>query len=113
MYRPSYDFADFNTFKDVNETSHFTNNLYFGHNERRFHSEFNSRVKFDPNLRDYKSTFHSVSSVESGMKNGMNSIRNELKHDPDSCKQIHVKTPLVSEIISTKTPPKIHDVTTG
>ena len=32
--------------KYVNKTSHFTNNLYFGHNERRFHFEFHSRVKF-------------------------------------------------------------------
>ena len=28
------------------------------------------------------------SSVQSGMKNGMNSIRNELQLNPDSCKQI-------------------------
>ena len=32
----------------VNKTSHFANNHYFGHNERRFHSEFHSRVKFRP-----------------------------------------------------------------
>ena len=35
-----------NTLKYVNKTSHFANNLYFGHNERRFYSEFLSRVKF-------------------------------------------------------------------
>ena len=39
------DFSTY-TFKYVNKTSHFANNLYFGHNERRFHSEFHSRVKF-------------------------------------------------------------------
>ena len=44
-------FGDFSTyaFKYVNETSHDANNIYFGHNEdneRQFHSEFHSRVKF-------------------------------------------------------------------
>ena len=72
----------------MNKTSHFANNLYFGHNERRFHYEFHSRVKFDPSLRDSESTFHFGSSVQSGMKNGMTSIRNELQLNPDSCKQI-------------------------
>ena len=40
MYRSSYFLGDFSTytFKYVNKTSHFVNNLYFGHNERRFHS---------------------------------------------------------------------------
>ena len=40
--------GDFSTYtlKYVNKTSHFANNLYFGHNERRFHPEFHSRVKF-------------------------------------------------------------------
>ena len=48
LYRQSYFLGDFSTytFKYVNKTSHFSNNLYFGHNERRFHSEFHSRVKF-------------------------------------------------------------------
>ena len=47
MHRPSYFFGDFGTyiFNYVNETSHFENNPYYSHNERRFHSEFHSRVK--------------------------------------------------------------------
>ena len=40
-----------------------------------------------------ESTFHSGSSVQSGMKNGMNSIRNELQRNPDSCKQIYNSIP--------------------
>ena len=85
MYRQSYFSCDFSTYtlKYVNKTSHFANNLYFGYyNERRFHYEFHSRVKFDPSLRDSEST---ESSVQSGMKNGMNSIRNELQLNQDSC----------------------------
>ena len=48
MYQQSYFSGDFSTYtlKHVNKTSYFANNLYFGHNERRFHSEFHSRVKF-------------------------------------------------------------------
>ena len=48
MYRQSYFPGDFSsyTLKYVNKTSNFANNLYFGHNERLFHSEFHSRVKF-------------------------------------------------------------------
>ena len=48
LYRQSYFSGDFSTYTliYVNKTSHFANNLYFGHNERRFHSEFHSRVKF-------------------------------------------------------------------
>ena len=34
------------TLKYVNKTSNFPNNFYFGHSERRFYSEFHSRVKF-------------------------------------------------------------------
>ena len=88
MYRPFYFFGDFSTytFKFVNETSHNANNLYFGHNERRFHSEFQSRVNLDPSLQDPESTFHS--ERRTGMKHGMNSIRNELKLSSDSWKQI-------------------------
>ena len=48
MYQQSYFSGDFSTYapKYVDKTSHFANNLYLGHNERRFHSEFHSRVKF-------------------------------------------------------------------
>ena len=48
MYRQSYFSGDFSTYtlKYVNKTSYFPNNLFFGHSERRFHSEFHSRVKF-------------------------------------------------------------------
>ena len=42
----------------------------------------------DPSLHDSELTFHSGSSLQSGMKNGMNSIRNELQLNLDSCKQI-------------------------
>ena len=49
MYRQSYFSGDFKsyTLKYVDKTSHFANNLYFDHNERRFHSEFHSRVNFE------------------------------------------------------------------
>ena len=48
MYGQSYFSGDLttHTLKYVNKTSDFANNLYFSHNERRFHSEFYSRVKF-------------------------------------------------------------------
>ena len=48
MYRQSYFSGDFSTYtlKYMNKTSQFANNLYFGHNERRFHSELHSIVKF-------------------------------------------------------------------
>ena len=48
MYQQSYFSGDFSTYtlKYVNKTSHFANNLFFSHDERRFHSEFHSRVKF-------------------------------------------------------------------
>ena len=48
MYQQSYFSGDFSTYapKYVDKTSHFANNLYLGHNERRFHSEFHSRVTF-------------------------------------------------------------------
>ena len=48
MYQQSYFSGDFSTctLKYVNKTSHFANNLYFGHNERRFYSDFHSGVKF-------------------------------------------------------------------
>ena len=44
----SYFSGDFSTYtpKYVDKTSHFANNLYFSYNERRFHSEYHSRVKF-------------------------------------------------------------------
>ena len=53
MNRPSYFPGDFSTYilKYVNKSSRFANNLYFGHNERRFHSEFHSRVKFRSKFR--------------------------------------------------------------
>ena len=69
MYQQSYFPGDFSTYtlKYVNKTSHFANNLYFGHNERRFHSEFIQEWNFDPSLHDSESTFHS------GHSKGMNS----------------------------------------
>ena len=55
-----------------------------------FIPSFIEEWNFDPSLHDSKSTFHSGSSVQSGMKNGMNSIWNKLWFNPDSyaCKQI-------------------------
>ena len=53
-----------------------------------FIPNFIQEWNFDSSLHDSESTFHSGSSVQSGMKNGMNSIRNELQLNPDSCKQI-------------------------
>ena len=52
------------TLKYVNKTSHFAKNLYLGHNERRFHSGFHSRVKFRSKftVHDSESTFHSGAS---------------------------------------------------
>ena len=90
MYQQSYFSGDFSTctLKYVNKTSHFANNLYFGHNERRFYSDFHSGVKFQFKSHDSESTFSFRSSIQSGMKNGMNSIRNELQLNPDSCGQI-------------------------
>ena len=47
MYGQSYFPAFYHsTLEYVNKTFDFANNLYFGHNERRFHFEFYSRVKF-------------------------------------------------------------------
>ena len=54
----------------------------------RIRIEFQSRTTLQSSLHDSESIFHSGSSVQSGMKNGMNSIRNELQLNPDSCKQI-------------------------
>ena len=65
------------TLKYVNKTSHFAKNLYFGHNERRFHSGFHSRVKFDPSLLYMIPNRHFIPervTVQSGMKNGLNSV---------------------------------------
>ena len=90
MYQQSYFSGNFSTYtlKNVNKTSYFANNLYFGHNERRFRSEFHSKVKFRSKfVHDSESTFHS--GLKSGMKNGMNSIRNKLQLNPDSCKKYH------------------------
>ena len=53
-----------------------------------FIPSFNQEWNFDPRLHDSESTYHSGSSVQSGMKNGMNSIRKELQLNPDSGKQI-------------------------
>ena len=53
-----------------------------------FIPSFIEEWNFDPSLHDSESTFHSGLSVQSGMKNEMNSIRNELQLNPDSCKQI-------------------------
>ena len=47
-----------------------------------FIPSFIQEWNFDPSLHDSESTFHSGSSVQSGMKNGMNSIRNELELNP-------------------------------
>lgn len=83
MYRQSYFFGDFSTytFKYVIETSHFANNLYFNHNERRFYFEFHStqiEISIQLSLHDYESTFLFGSSAGSGMKDGTNSTWNEL-----------------------------------
>ena len=53
-----------------------------------FIPSFIQEWNFDPRLHDSESTYHSGSSVQSGMKNGMNSIRKELQLNPDSGKQI-------------------------
>ena len=53
-----------------------------------FIPSFIQEWNFDPGLHDSESTLRSRSSVQFGMKNGMNSIRNELQLNPDSCKQI-------------------------
>ena len=48
-------------------------------------------MNFDPSLHDSESTFHSRSSVQTGMKNEINFIGNKLHSLPlnrDSCKQI-------------------------
>ena len=62
----------------------------FGHNERRFYFEFIIKMKSRPMtlIHDPESTFYSGSIVRLGMKNGMNSIRNESRFNPDSCKQV-------------------------
>ena len=69
LYRSSSLFGDFSTdnFKYVNQTSRFANSLYFGHNERRFYSEFIPEWNLYPSLHDSESTFHSGSSVRSGV----------------------------------------------
>ena len=46
----------------------------------------------DYNLRDSNSIFHCGSSVRSRMKNEMNSIRNELKLNPDSFPIVSTET---------------------
>ena len=85
------------TLKYVNKTSHFANNLYFSHNERRFHSEFHSRVEFR-----FKFTWFLIDisfRIECSIrnKNGMNSIRNELQLNPDSCKHANIlQSPMIS-----------------
>ena len=53
-----------------------------------FIPSFIQEWNFDRSSHDSESTFHSGSSVQSGMKNGMHSFRNELQLNPDSCKQI-------------------------
>ena len=53
---------------------------------------------FDPSLHDSQSTFHSGSSVQSGKKNGMNSIRNEFKLDWNSIR-IHVNTSYMNQLL--------------
>ena len=52
----SYFSGDFSTYtpRNVDKTSHFANNLYLGHNERRFHSKFQSRVKFRSKFTWYR-----------------------------------------------------------
>ena len=79
VYRQSYFSGDY-VVKNGNKTYHFANNLYFGNNERRFYSilfqvSFKSKISVQVYMILNR---HVKSSVQSGMKNGMNSIRNEL-----------------------------------
>ena len=78
MYRQSYFPGDFSTYTPklyVNKTSYFPNNLYFGYNERRFHSEFHSRVKFRSKFTRFRIdiSFRIESSIRKKLR-GMNSI---------------------------------------
>ena len=57
---------------------------------------FHSGMKFDLRLHASGAKFHSGWNVRFGMKNGMNSIRNELQLNRDSRKQIQV-SPLLFE----------------
>ena len=116
MYGQSYFSGDFttNTLKYVNKTSDFASNLYFGHNERRFHSEFYSRVKFpskftrfridisfriecsmrnekwnelDPEEVATQSGFRKTNIIQSPMvSTETKRVRSGLKLNPDSCK---------------------------
>ena len=52
--------------------------------------------KFDLRLHASGAKFYSGWNVRFGMENGMNSIRNELQLNRDSCKQIQVN-PLLFE----------------
>ena len=88
MYRQSYFSGDFTThaLKYVNKTLQtiFISAVM----NVDFIPSFIQERNFDPRLHDSESTYHSGSSVQSGMKNGMNSIRKELQLNPDSGKQI-------------------------
>ena len=52
--------------------------------------DFIPQWNLDPCLHDFNSIFLSGSSVRSRMKNGMNSIRNELKLNRDSCNKYNL-----------------------
>ena len=116
MHGQSYFSGDFttHTLKYVNKTSDFANNLYFGHNERRFHSGFYSRVKFrsrftrfridmsfrieysirnekwnklDPEGVATQSGFRKTNIIQSAMvSTETKRVRSGLKLNPDSCK---------------------------
>ena len=90
MHRQCYFSGDFSTYtlKYVNETSHFANNLYFAHNERRFYSDFYSRVKFQFKFTWFRIdiSFRIECSIRNEKWNELD--RNELQLNPDSCKQI-------------------------
>ena len=116
MYGQSYFSGDFTThaLKYVNKTSDFANNLYFGRNKRRFHSEFYSRVKFrstftrfridisfriecsirnekwnelDPEGVATQSGFRKTNITQSPMvSTETKQVRSGLKLNPDSCK---------------------------
>ena len=126
MYQQSYFFGDFSTYtlKYVNKTSHFSNNLYFGHNERRFHSEFRSfpklRSKFtwfridisfriECSVRNEKwneldsewvatqSVFMLTNIIQSPMISTETKwVRSGLKLNPDSCK--HPLRPILKDV---------------
>ena len=69
-----------------------------------FIPSFIQEWNFNPSLHDSESTFHSGSSVQSGMKNGMNSIRNELDPEWVATQSGFMQTSIIqSPMISTET----------